>query len=70
MATSVRIDGCTEYLNKKPDLIIETQNNYIRKYHSQNLTRDSSDDEESVPQRTISCQPVNQAGIEDYARNF
>jgi len=35
MVTSVRIDGCADHMNKKSDLIIKTQNNYIRKYHSQ-----------------------------------
>jgi len=39
-----RIDFCADHMNKKHDLIIENTNNYIRKYHSQNLTRDGSDD--------------------------
>jgi len=44
MVTSVRIDGCEDQMNKKPDLIIKTQNNHIRKSHSQNLTRNISAD--------------------------
>jgi len=41
VVTSVRIDGRADHVNKKPDLIIEKRK--IRKYHSCNLTRDSSD---------------------------
>jgi len=45
MVTSVRIDGCADHMNKKPDLIIEKHKIITsEKYHSQNLTRDSSDD--------------------------
>jgi len=37
MVTPVRMDGCADHMNKKPDLI-------IKKYHSQNLTMDRSGD--------------------------
>jgi len=45
MVIPVRIDGCADQMDKKkPIELLKIQNNYIRKYHSQNLTRDSSGD--------------------------
>jgi len=45
MVTSVRIDGCADHMNKKHDLIIKKHKiTTSEKYHSQNLTMDSSGD--------------------------
>jgi len=43
MDTTVRIDGCADMMNKKPDFIIKNTK-YQKIYRSQNLTRDRSDD--------------------------
>jgi len=39
-----------DHINKNLIQLSKTQNNYIRKYHSQNLTRDSSDDYQTQKQ--------------------